>query len=194
MSLQNVWHLRRVADTASKACTVCYKPSTSVLITPDNKLRHYQSTNNTKDFFYVCPIHLKDRGFCSPIVDEEQDAKMKRDEELAREIENVKREYEEKQKKRKEKEKEKGKEEEDKEKGKPEDSDKNAEKEKTQKINELRKAAESKQDDGSPRIFALHKNFYQMRINRIRNNELAKRNAERLRDPTSLPSVPKGDL
>lgn len=38
MSLQNVWHLRRVADTAAKACYVCYKPSSSVLITPDNKV------------------------------------------------------------------------------------------------------------------------------------------------------------
>lgn len=38
MSLPNVWHLRRVADTAAKACFVCYKPSASVLITPDNKV------------------------------------------------------------------------------------------------------------------------------------------------------------
>jgi hypothetical protein len=38
MSLTNVWHLRRVADTAAKACFICYKPSTSVLITPDNKV------------------------------------------------------------------------------------------------------------------------------------------------------------
>jgi AAA-ATPase Vps4-associated protein 1 len=108
-----------------------------------NQLRH-SAINNKKDFFYVCPVHLKDRGFCSPIVDAEQDAKKKRDEELAREIENVKREYEEKQKRRKEKEKEKEKEkgkEKDKEAEKkrekdekPEDSDNNAEKEKTEKV------------------------------------------------------------
>lgn len=39
MSLPNVWHHRRVADNAAKACYVCYKPSSSVLITPDNKVR-----------------------------------------------------------------------------------------------------------------------------------------------------------
>jgi hypothetical protein len=39
--LTNVYHLRRVADTSSKACLICYKPSTSVLITPDNKVREY---------------------------------------------------------------------------------------------------------------------------------------------------------
>lgn len=40
----------------------------------------------------------------------------------------------------------------------------------------------------------LFRNFYQMRINRLRNIEMAKRNAERLRNPASFPSVPKGDL
>ena len=39
----------------------------------------------------------------------------------------------------------------------------------------------------------LSRNFYQMRINRLRNIEMAKRNAERLRNPASFPSVPKGD-
>jgi hypothetical protein len=39
--LTNVYHLRRVADTSSKACLICYKPSTSVLITPDNKVSEY---------------------------------------------------------------------------------------------------------------------------------------------------------
>lgn len=39
MSLQNVWHSRKVADNASKSCWVCFKPTTTVLITPDNKVR-----------------------------------------------------------------------------------------------------------------------------------------------------------
>lgn len=38
MSLPNIWYLRRVADTATRACYICYKPSSSVLITPDNKV------------------------------------------------------------------------------------------------------------------------------------------------------------
>ena len=37
-ALVNVWHLRKVADASAKPCDVCYKPTTSVLITPDNKV------------------------------------------------------------------------------------------------------------------------------------------------------------
>ena len=38
MALVNVWHLRRVAEASAKPCDICYKPTTSVLITPDNKV------------------------------------------------------------------------------------------------------------------------------------------------------------
>ncbi|MCJ1392230.1 hypothetical protein MMC18_005097 [Xylographa bjoerkii] len=81
MALSNIWHLRTVAESSSKPCYVCYKPTVSVLITPDNK-----------DFFYACRGHLKDRGFCSPVIDEAA----KKKEELDREIELVKKDYEEK--------------------------------------------------------------------------------------------------
>jgi AAA-ATPase Vps4-associated protein 1 len=37
--LPNTWHLRRVADKNAKACWICYKASSSVLITPDSKVR-----------------------------------------------------------------------------------------------------------------------------------------------------------
>jgi hypothetical protein len=61
-----------------------------------------------QDFFYVCPAHLKEKGFCSPIIDEAAVAAKKK-KEMGAEIERVKKEFEEKQKKKKEKEKEKGK-------------------------------------------------------------------------------------
>ncbi|OJJ44729.1 hypothetical protein ASPZODRAFT_134835 [Penicilliopsis zonata CBS 506.65] len=192
MSLPNKWHLRRVAENSARACLVCHKPSTSVLITPDNK-----------DFFYVCPVHLKDRNFCSPIIDTEQEEAKKRKEALAQEIEMVKKEYEEKQKRKrekKEKEKEKEKEKKD-EKDKSDSKEKDGdgeddaalEKEKNDRIAAV-KAGADKDDDSSPRIFALHKNFQQMRIDRLRNIELAKRNMERLRDPSLFPSVPTKEL
>ncbi|KAL8984205.1 MAG: hypothetical protein Q9177_004766 [Variospora cf. flavescens] len=88
--LQNVWHLRKVAEPSAKPCDICFKPTTSVLITPDQK-----------DHFYICPGHLKDKGFCSPIVDEAEVAAKKKREELDGEIELIKKEYEEKLKKRK---------------------------------------------------------------------------------------------
>ncbi|OGM44370.1 hypothetical protein ABOM_006839 [Aspergillus bombycis] len=185
---QNIYHLRRVADTAAKACYVCHKPSSSVMITPDNK-----------DFFYVCPVHLKDRHFCSPIVDTEDEEKKKKEEALAKEIEKVKKEYEERQKKKKDKAKEKKSDEEPKkEEGSSSDKKEgNDEKERDDKIESLKKSAQSTStstsDDG-PRIFALHKNFYQMRIDRLRNLEAAKRNRQRLQDPSFFPSVPSGGL
>jgi chromatin remodeling complex protein RSC6 len=56
-----------------------------------------------QDWFYVCPAHLKDTGFCTPKIDQAAiDARKKR--ELEEEIERVKKEYEEKQKRKKEKE------------------------------------------------------------------------------------------
>ncbi|KAI1086994.1 DUF1742-domain-containing protein [Rostrohypoxylon terebratum] len=92
MSFPNIWNHRKVADTSAKACEVCFKPSTSVLVTPESK-----------DFFYVCPSHLKDRGFCSPIIDQEAIAAKKK-KEMEDELERVKKEYEERQRKKKEKE------------------------------------------------------------------------------------------
>ncbi|KAK2805391.1 hypothetical protein FQN51_000217 [Onygenales sp. PD_10] len=152
------------------------------------------------DFFYICPAHLKDRGFCSPIIDEEEVAARKKKEAMDREIEKVKQEYEEKMKRKKEKEKEKkdegGKKDKDKDKDKKkeDEEDKKAEKEKDDKIKSIQTGGSEANPDDAPRIFALHKNFYQMRIDRIRNMEIARRNRERLRDPGLFPSAPKSDF
>ncbi|KAI5306093.1 hypothetical protein KEM56_002239 [Ascosphaera pollenicola] len=196
MPLQNVWHHRKVAEHSAKACEICYKPSTSVLITPDNK-----------DFFYVCPVHLEDRGFASPIIDTEAETARRRKEALDKEIERVKAEYEEKMKRRaaekaegekrdgdnekhKDKKKEKAKQ------AKDED-DKKAGKEVNDKIKSLQKEhtePPKKAQDEGPRIFALHKTFYQSRLDRQRNMEVARRNRERLNNPSFFPSTPKNDL
>lgn len=87
-----------------------------------------------QDYFYVCPIHLKDKGFCSPVVEDEGLAEKRRKEEFEREIEKVKKEYEEKMKK-------KGKKKEDESKKDAKDDAKNddtegnkAEKEKEEKV------------------------------------------------------------
>ncbi|KAF2184297.1 DUF1742-domain-containing protein [Zopfia rhizophila CBS 207.26] len=183
MSLSNTWHHRRVAENSAKACWICYKPTSSVLITPDNK-----------DFFYICIGHLKDRGFCQPDQDEAAAAAARKKEGLDREIETVKKEYEEKQKRKREKHKEKDKDNDKDSKKKDEEEDKKDEKEKDDKIKELSKSKDSSQADEGPRIYSLNKNFYQMRIDRIRNAEIAKRNREKLNNPANFPSVPNGDL
>ncbi|KAF2635104.1 hypothetical protein P280DRAFT_474019 [Massarina eburnea CBS 473.64] len=155
------------------------------MITPDNK-----------DFFYICTGHLVDRGFCQPDAGEAAaTAALKKKEEFDREIEAVKKEYEEKQKIKKEKRKEKGK---DKEKEKEEtkteeQQDKDDEKVKDDKIKELSQSKDQAQVDLGPRIFTLNKNFHQMRIDRIRNIEQAKRNRERLSNPANFPAPPSGN-
>ncbi|RYO63972.1 hypothetical protein AA0116_g3262 [Alternaria tenuissima] len=136
--MENLWHLRRVADNAAKACWICYKPSTSVLITPSNK-----------DFFYICPGHLSDKGFCQPEADEaKRIADQKKQDELDREIEAIK---------------------------------------------ELSKTKDQNLAELGPRIYQLNKNFYQMRLDKLRNAEIAKRNRERLNNPANFPSVPSGN-
>ncbi|XXG97261.1 hypothetical protein Hte_003557 [Hypoxylon texense] len=179
MSIPNIWNHRKVADTSAKACEICYKPSTSVLVTPENK-----------DFFYVCPSHLKDKGFCSPIIDHEAVAAKKK-KEMEEEIERVKKEYEEKQRKKQQKDK-KGEETEN-PKDKEEKDSKDAEKKDESKSNDKDKVEVKTppKPEEEPRVFALQRTFYQQRLDRKRQAEMAKRNRERLSNPNFFPSVPK---
>lgn len=114
----------------------------------------------------------------------------------------MRKEFEEKQKKKKEKEKEKSKDKDnDKSEDKKEDrTDKNEDKVgQEQSTQDTSSSAQKKPDttpkaveDEEPRIFALQKSFYQQRLDKKRNAEIAKRNRERLQNPTLFPQVPKG--
>lgn len=44
-----------------------------------------------------------------------------------------------------------------------------------------------------PALIREHRNFYQQRIDRIRNAEAAKRNRERIKNPSTFPTVPTGN-
>ncbi|GKU02766.1 unnamed protein product [Fusarium langsethiae] len=174
----NLYTHRKVADSAAKACDICYKSSTSVLITPDKK-----------DFFFVCPVHLKDRYFATPKIDEEA-AKKKREKELEEEKERVMKEYEEKQKKKKEKESKKDKDDKDKD-DKDKDKDKDKEKDKDEKKDEGNNKEESSPTpEEEPRVFELKTAFYQQRLLKKRQAEAAKLDRERSSKPGYFPSVP----
>ncbi|KAK5662128.1 hypothetical protein OQA88_8033 [Cercophora sp. LCS_1] len=189
MSFPNVYNHRKVAETAARSCDICFKLSSSVLITPDNK-----------DFFYICPSHLKDVGFCSPKIDKEA-LEARRKKELEEEVERVKKEYEEKKKKKEEKKKD------DKKDDKRDDKDDKKDEKKDDKKDDEKKEDDKKDDEKKspsppaeeePRTFELKPTFYQRRIQRKmeaeqakRHAEMAKRNQQRLADPNYFPSVPK---
>ncbi|KAK1997197.1 DUF1742-domain-containing protein [Colletotrichum falcatum] len=131
MSFANIYTHRKVAETAAKGCDVCYRATSSVLVASENK-----------DFFYVCPSHLKDK--------EKEKAK-----------DNKKNEDE-----------------------KKEDGTKSSENDGPE--------TPTPSTEEEPRVFALHKNFYGIRLEKKRQMEIAKRNRERLQQPNLFPSVPKG--
>lgn len=121
--MENIWHHRKVAETAQRACMICFKPSSSVLITPDNK-----------DYFYICPAHLKDRNFALPTDDEAKAMEeRKKKEEMDKEIASIKKEYEEKLKRKQEK-KNKDKKKDDEKKDTDDKSEEQLEKEKNEKV------------------------------------------------------------
>ncbi|KAH7040182.1 VPS4-associated protein 1 [Microdochium trichocladiopsis] len=182
MSFPNIWHHRKVADTASRGCEICYKPTTSVLATPGKQ-----------DFFYTCVTHLKDKSLCSPIVDQEALAAKKK-KEMDEELEKVKKEYEEKQRLKKEREEAKDKKKDgDKEKDKADDEKSKSSDDKEEKLGDKKAPAgtETPKEEEEPRVFALQKNFHQQRVDRKRQAERAKKLREQMRDPNFFPSVPK---
>jgi hypothetical protein len=186
---KNLYHRRLVASTAAKACWICYKPSATVLITPDQD-----------DWFHICPGHLSDNKFAIA-KDAEDIAEKQRKAEVDKEIEAVKREFEEKMRKKMDRRKQKEYEKDGKKDDKKEDEktgDDQDERDKEAKLKELEKkkdpeTSSTTQIDG-PRIFELQKNFWHMRLQRKRDAEVAKKNRERLRQPGTFPSVPSGDL
>ena len=91
-----------------------------------------------QDFFYVCPGHLKDRGFCTPVVDEAEAEAKRKKEAMDREIELIKQEYEDKMKKKKSKSKDK--------KAKDEDTSKEKAKDEEGKVDDDEKAKKEKDD------------------------------------------------
>ncbi|KAF2672649.1 DUF1742-domain-containing protein [Microthyrium microscopicum] len=195
--IPNKWHMRRVADTQAKACWICYKASSTVLITPDNK-----------DFFYICPGHLTDRGFCTPDADEAASiAAKKQQEELEREKTKLIAEFAEKKRARekrqeerkKNKDKDKDKSDKDKDKEKTDDKkqqekddadEKKDAEEEEKKLNELQQGGAVEEEKA--RIYSLATTFYRQRVDRIRSAQQAKLTRERLSNPNTFPSVPKG--
>lgn len=153
-----------------------------------------------QDFFYACPGHLLDRGFATPVGPTVEELKA----DAAREVERVKREWERKEAEKKQKKKDKDGDKKDK------DAKKDKDKDGADKDSAKKDAAEEEPAKEAPTVFTLHKyvaavhvrvygcsqshrKIYDMRVMRIRQQQQAKRDRERLRNGTIFPSVPKND-
>lgn len=166
---KDIYHLRHVAEAASKACAICYKPTSAVLVSSDGKA----------DFFYVCEAHLKDSSFATPKVDPEVEAAKAKKALLEKEIESLKVEWA--NRKKKDKSKETGTKEND-------DIQKQETDHETEKNNEMSSLEQiiSK----PPRVFILNKDIYNIRLQNYRNAQRAKQTAAMLRKPTLFPKAP----
>lgn len=178
MAFENTWHLRHVADTACKACWVCYKPTASVLITPNNK-----------DYFYICAGHLKDRGFCQPDADEAVGIDANHKEEMNRETETVKNECEDKPKAKRENQASMGKEK-DSVRKKKEDVEGTKDQSVTENKTQAKAKGSTDKAKKDSKIYHLHPTFYQNRLSKVYRENLARINRERVQDSNFFPSVP----
>ncbi|KAL2110785.1 hypothetical protein VUR80DRAFT_714 [Thermomyces stellatus] len=185
MSFPNVYAHRKVAETAKRGCDVCFRPTSSVLLSEGT---------DTKDFFFVCPAHLTDRKFCTPIVDENA-AEARKKKAMEEEMERVKREYEEKKRKKDAEKEKRGENSEEKDGEKEKDKSKNEREKEGDKANDGRDSEKGGSSPSTPseepRFFALHSVFFNQRVQKRREAEMAKRNRERLQQPNLFPSVPK---
>lgn len=173
----------------------------------------------------MCPSHLKDHRFATPIVDEAAIAAKKKKKEMDEELERVKKEYEEKQRKKKEKEEQSKSGDKNTDKKSREDKKDDESKPKSDVRNlcrfNLSRSTLTKPSRPKPKPKAQHptrksleslpcrselrilipiilveklttpRSFYQGRLDKKRQAEVAKRNRERLANPGFFPSVPK---
>ncbi|KAJ6257188.1 hypothetical protein Dda_8074 [Drechslerella dactyloides] len=197
---QNVYIHRKVAESSSKPCMICFKPSTSVLITSCQK------------------------------VDEAAEAERKKKEEMDKELEKIKKEYEEKLKRKEEKKQDKGKgkekstKDEDTEKVKIEAENAASASAKAAEaaaapiasFSQYQLHRKGRSGEAAPALVSFlplpqdtrsrltdvvvvrtflgrSSDFFNMRQQKYRDKQLAKRNMERLKNPLSFPAVPKGD-
>ncbi|TQS34856.1 hypothetical protein Golomagni_04746 [Golovinomyces magnicellulatus] len=194
----NLYTHRQVAGTAAKPCEICSKPSTSVLLASGNK-----------DFFYVCSIHLKDKGFCRPSQNENS-VTAQNNQELNDEILRLKLKYDEKKNKKKTEDR---KEQENKEQTTEKVDLKGSDPKSTDQVvsyhptlfilDILASSSHSNTNDLKKKVlspvssvegtkdFVLLDIFYQQRINKKRHIDILKQRNERILNPNLFPQVPK---
>lgn len=169
--MENDYTLRLVAENASKACYICYRPSCHVLIDKSNT-----------DFFYICKSHLTDKGFASrvdPPVDTAAIAAELKEKQLEAEKAKVKKEWEETQKKKS-----------DKDSKEDEEKDNKADEEKVKEMILKDKKLPEPEPVPESRKYTLHPAIYTQRVRQKKELAAAKKRAEQIKT-MQFPGVPK---
>jgi hypothetical protein len=166
---KNLYHVRRVAESSAKACFICYKPTSTVMVTEDGK----------SDYFYLCEGHLADTAFATPQVDPEVEKAKERQKALEQEIEELERRWKEHEAKKK------------KEKGEKENEDEKKASEKS-----ALKTEQEKNDavaNKKPRVYILNKDIFSIRLGNWRDAQRSKKTSQLLSKPNLFPKVPTHD-
>lgn len=164
---KNVYHVRKVGDSSSKACFVCYKPTNTVLVTSDGK----------SDFFYLCEGHLVDKSFASPQIDPEVEAAKEKKKALEKEIEELEKKWKERESKKK-----KAKKDDDKEEDSSKDQEEKALKNEKDKNEEI--------VNKKPRVYILNNDIFSIRRSNWRSLQQSKKTQQLLNKPNLFPKVP----
>ncbi|ODQ65603.1 DUF1742-domain-containing protein [Nadsonia fulvescens var. elongata DSM 6958] len=193
---KNLYHLRKVAESSAKACFVCYKPSSTVLVASDGK----------SDFFYVCQSHLADPSFAQ-VPDKPAKPPQTVDKEaLDKEIEILKKRWAEKQTKNdnsnEKDEKETTKDEKEKTKDDKEPSfiskifNGSAKSDKIDRSASPSNPSTPASDVTVPakRVFVLNKDIFALRVQTHRSAKRVKQHQQMLAKPNLFPSVPTTKL
>lgn len=168
---KNLYHVRRVAESSAKACFICYKPTSTVMVTEDGK----------SDYFYLCEGHLADTAFATPQVDPEVEKAKERQKALEKEIKELERRWKEHEAKKK---KDKG------------DKENENEDEKKASEKSALKAEQEKNDavaNKKPRIYLLNKDIFSIRISNWKDAQRSKKTSQLLSKPNLFPKVPTHD-
>ncbi|ANB15748.1 hypothetical protein AWJ20_3392 [Sugiyamaella lignohabitans] len=179
LPFNDIYHLRKVAESSSKPCFICYKPTTAVLVSEDGKA----------DFFYACEVHLQDSNFATAKIDPEVELAKEKQKKLDAEIELLKKKWDQRQKaKEKDKSKDSDKK---KEEGKDKDN-KNSDKTTQAELGSLE--SEKKVQDSiaskSPRVYIVNRSIHNIRLEHWRNIQRSKQTQKLLQDKNLFPKVP----
>lgn len=190
LPFKNLYHSRKVAESASKACFICYKPTPSVFVSSDGKA----------DYFYVCDTHLNDSSFAASEVDPEVEAAKARKMNLSTEIKELEQKLKTKEEKE-EKEKEEKSKSKDKDDKKDKDEDRDEDDQRSKKsgklwqkdvLDSLLKQQKTDEEllNRKPRVFILNKDIYRIRIQNYREAQRSKQTKQMLSNPSLFPKVP----